>query len=106
MPEPSRRSSSVWDETVIKGLLVITLAAKVVWLDVDPAVLRGGHEPDDGLALLQSFHSPELEVRGVSVVFGNSALEQGYPNGQEIVKRFGPKGLEVYNGAASRGAPP
>ena len=102
MPEPSRRSSSVWDETVIKGLLVITLAAKVVWLDVDPAVLRGGHEPDDGLALLQSFHSPELEVRGVSVVFGNSALEQGYPNGQEIVKRFGPKGLEVYNGAASR----
>ena len=88
---------------MIKGLLVAALAAKVVWLDVDPAVLRGGHEPDDGLALIQSFHSPELEVRGVSIVFGNSALEQGYPNGQEIVKRFGPKGVEVYKGAASRG---
>ena len=88
---------------MIKGLIVAALAAKVVWLDVDPAVLRGGHEPDDGLALVQSFHSPELEVRGVSVVFGNSALEQGYPNAQEIVKRFGPKGVAVYKGAASRG---
>ena len=45
---------------MIKGLLVAALAAKVVWLDVDPAVLRGGHEPDDGLALVQSFHSPEI----------------------------------------------
>ena len=88
---------------MIKALLVIALAAKVVWLDVDPAVLRGGNEPDDGLALLQSFHSPELEVRGVSVVFGNSPLEKGYPNGQEIVKRFGPEGLEIYKGAANRG---
>ncbi len=88
---------------MINALLVIALAAKVVWLDVDPAVLRGGNEPDDGLALLQSFHSPELEVRGVSVVFGNSPLEKGYPNGQEIVKRFGPEGLEIYKGAANRG---
>ena len=88
---------------MIKALLVMALAAKVVWLDVDPAVLRGGNEPDDGLALLQSFHSPELEVRGVSVVFGNSAIEKGYPNGQEIVRRFGPEGLEIYKGAANRG---
>ena len=65
--------------------------------------MRGGNEPDDGLALLQSFHSPELEVRGVSVVFGNSPLEKGYPNGQEIVKRFGPEGLEICKGAANRG---
>ncbi len=88
---------------MIKALLVIALAAKVVWLDVDPAVLRGGNEPDDGLALLQSFHSPELEVRGVSVVFGNSPIEKGFSNGQEIVKRFGPEGLKIYKGAANRG---
>ena len=83
------------------SLLALALAAKVVWMDVDPAVLRGGHEPDDGLALLQAFHSPELEVRGVSVVFGNSALEVGFPNGREITERYGPAGLRVYKGASS-----
>jgi len=69
------------------ALLPVLLAAKLVWMDVDPAVLPGGHEPDDGLALLQAFHSPELDVRGVSVVFGNSELEVGYPNAREIVNR-------------------
>jgi inosine-uridine nucleoside N-ribohydrolase len=72
-----------------------------VWMDVDPAVMRGGHEPDDGLALLQAFHSKELEVKGVSVVFGNSPLDTGYPIGEEIVKRFGPPGLHAFRGAAS-----
>ena len=51
------------------ALFLVALAARVVWMDVDPAVLRGGNEPDDGLALLQAFHSSELEIRGVSVVF-------------------------------------
>jgi pyrimidine-specific ribonucleoside hydrolase len=73
----------------------------VVWMDVDPAVMRGGHEPDDGLALVQAFHSPELLIEGVSVVFGNSPLDQGYPIGQEITERYGPDGLAVFSGAAS-----
>jgi pyrimidine-specific ribonucleoside hydrolase len=72
-----------------------------VWLDVDPAVMRGGHEPDDGLALLQAFHSKELAIRGVSVVFGNSPLGTGYPIAREIARRFGSEGLEVFAGAAS-----
>ncbi|MCI0390199.1 MAG: hypothetical protein MOB07_15725, partial [Acidobacteria bacterium] len=41
-----------------------------VWIDTDPSVAPGGHEVDDGFALIQAFHSPELEIRGVSVVFG------------------------------------
>lgn len=76
-------------------------AAIPVWMDVDPAVMRGGHEPDDGLALLQAFHSPELAVRGVSVVFGNSPLDTGFPIGREIVERFGPEGITAQRGAAS-----
>ena len=84
------------------AVFLVALAARIVWMDVDPAVLRGGHEPDDGLALLEAFHSPELEVRGVSVVFGNSPVDVGYPNAREIVERFGPEGLRVYKGAASR----
>jgi pyrimidine-specific ribonucleoside hydrolase len=82
-------------------MLPVLLFAIPVWMDVDPAVMRGGHEPDDGLALLQALHSEELEVRGVSVVFGNSPLETGFPIAREIARRFGPKELGVYRGAAS-----
>jgi pyrimidine-specific ribonucleoside hydrolase len=71
-----------------------------VWIDTDPSVAPGGHEVDDGFALIQAFHSPEVEVRGVSVVFGNAPLETAYPIGREIVRRFGPPGLEAVRGAA------
>ncbi len=73
-----------------------------VWIDTDPSVAPGGREVDDGLALIQAFHSEELDIRGVSVVFGNAPLEEAFPIGQGIVQRFGPAGLEVYSGAASR----
>jgi inosine-uridine nucleoside N-ribohydrolase len=72
-----------------------------VWIDTDPSVERGGHEVDDGFALLQEFHSPELEIQGVSIVFGNAPLTKTWPIGTEIVEKFGPKGLHVYRGAAS-----
>ena len=39
-----------------------------VWMDVDPAAGLEGKDVDDALALIQAFHSPELDVRGVSVV--------------------------------------
>ena len=75
--------------------------ARPVWLDVDPAVMRGGHEPDDGIAMALAFASPEVRVVGVSVVFGNAPLERGFPIARELAARFGPPGLEVHRGAAS-----
>ena len=75
--------------------------ATPVWIDTDPSVQRGGHEVDDGLALIQAFHSPELVVRGVSVVFGNSPLDAALPIGQRLVRDFGPPGLPVLGGAAN-----
>jgi inosine-uridine nucleoside N-ribohydrolase len=72
-----------------------------VWIDTDPSVERGGHEVDDGFALLQAFHSPELQIQGVSIVFGNASLPKAWQIGTEIVEKFGPKGLGVYRGAAS-----
>jgi pyrimidine-specific ribonucleoside hydrolase len=71
-----------------------------VWIDTDPSVERGGHEVDDGFALIQAFHSPELDIRGVSVVFGNADLPKAWQIGKEIVERFGPAGLRVYRGAS------
>ncbi|MBX3413217.1 MAG: nucleoside hydrolase [Pirellulales bacterium] len=70
-----------------------------VWLDVDTAT--GFGDVDDGLMVIQAFHSPEVRIRGISVVFGNTTLERAVPIAREIVERFGPEGLSVQAGAAS-----
>jgi pyrimidine-specific ribonucleoside hydrolase len=72
----------------------------VVWIDTDPSVQRGVHEVDDGFALVQAFHSPELQIRGISIVFGNAPLVTALPIGREIVQRFGPADMPVFSGAA------
>ena len=71
-----------------------------VWLDVDVAAGLPDRDVDDALALIQAFHSPELEVRGVSAVYGNAPLLDGLPIAREVVEKFGPKGLVVHSGAA------
>ncbi len=73
-----------------------------VWIDTDPAIGIPDCDVDDGLALIQAFHSPELRIRGVSAVFGNAPLRQAYPLAQEVCDLFGPKGLPVFRGAASK----
>lgn len=78
-----------------------TQAKIPVWIDTDPSVARGRHEVDDGFALIQAFHSPELEIQGVSIVFGNAPLATTWPIGVDIVSRFGPPGLRAYKGASS-----
>ena len=81
--------------------MVYVHAATPVWIDTDPSVAPGGHEVDDGLALLQAFHSPELRIVGISAVFGNAPLDRAFPIAKHIVDELGPKSLSVYAGAAS-----
>lgn len=75
-------------------------APAAVWIDTDPAVGEPDRDVDDGLALVQAFHSPELDIRGVSVVFGNAELDRGLPIARRLVAEFGPRGLQVFEGAA------
>jgi pyrimidine-specific ribonucleoside hydrolase len=82
------------------GLPATARAQKLVWIDTDPSVAPGGREVDDGIALLQAFASPELDIRGVSIVFGNTDLATAARIGKEIVGRFGPKSLSVFAGAS------
>ncbi|MEX0675897.1 MAG: nucleoside hydrolase [Pirellulales bacterium] len=72
-----------------------------VWLDVDTATGIG--DVDDGLMLIQSFHSPEVRIRGISVVFGNAPLKLALPIARDIAARFGPPGMVPLPGAASAG---
>lgn len=70
-----------------------------VWLDVDTATGLG--DVDDGLMLIQGFHSPEVNVRGISVVFGNAPLVPALAIARRITSKFGPQDLTPARGAAS-----
>jgi inosine-uridine nucleoside N-ribohydrolase len=74
-----------------------------VWIDTDPAIGEPERDVDDGLALVQAFHSPELDIRGVSVVFGNAELVRGLPIARRLVRNYGPPRLRVFGGAAKAG---
>lgn len=71
-----------------------------VWIDCDPAFGAPGKDVDDGLALIQAIHSPELRIHGVSVVFGNVPQEHGMRIASRLLGQFGPEGLPLYPGAS------
>src|SRR5262245_58666785 len=89
---------------LVAAVLTMAQAAPsrvAVWIDTDPAIGEPERDVDDGLALVQAFHSPELDIRGVSVVFGNAPLDRGLPIAQRLVHDFGPHALKVFGGAAA-----
>jgi len=91
---------------LLTGALLLALHADAqtrtapVWIDTDPAVGVPGRDVDDGFALIQAFRSPELEIRGVSVVFGNASLEQGLPIARRLVADHAMPNIAVTGGAA------
>lgn len=72
-----------------------------VWIDTDTAIGVPGADVDDGLALIQAFHSPELQVRGISSVYGNAPLSDTDRLAREVSARFGHRDLGVARGAAN-----
>ena len=74
-----------------------------VWIDTDPAMTSGNGEVDDGFALLQALRSPELDVVGISAVFGNTGLTDTYAMAQEITSRAGREDIPVYKGHGAEG---
>lgn len=78
---------------------------KKVWVDADLAI--GIQNPnglygdvDDGFALMHLLLAKNVEVLGISTVFGNTDLEHAYELGLEIRDAFAPSSLGVYKGAA------
>jgi len=49
-------------------------------IDTDPGI-------DDCLAILLALNSPELEVRGISISYGNTVVENAYRNAVEIIRK-------------------
>lgn len=74
---------------------------KRVWVDADVACgVSGRIDPDDCFALVYLQSRSDIEIVGVSTVFGNAPLEQTDRVAREIVAGAVP----VYRGAASPGA--
>ena len=83
-------------------------AATTVWIDTDPAIGAPWREVDDAFALVLAFHSPEIEIAGISTTYGNAALARTSAVARELVRRFGAAAQlterDVYPGARSASA--
>ena len=64
-----------------------------ILFDTDPGV-------DDAMALLFALHSPELEVVGVTTVYGNAQVEQTTFNALRVLEVAGRTDIPVASGAA------
>jgi len=62
-------------------------------IDTDPGI-------DDALAILLALASKELELEGLTVVFGNVEVEQGVRNALKILEIAGREDIPVFQGAA------
>jgi pyrimidine-specific ribonucleoside hydrolase len=67
-------------------------AGRPIVLDVDPGI-------DDAIAILLAVRSPELDVRAVTVVFGNVELDLGATNALKILELAGRTDIPVARGA-------
>ena len=68
-----------------------TVPQRVI-IDTDPGV-------DDSMAILFAFSSPELQVEGLSTVFGNTGTEITTQNGLRLVELAGRPDVPVAPGA-------
>jgi uridine nucleosidase len=65
---------------------------KKIIIDTDPGV-------DDSMAILFAFNSPELEIVGLTSIFGNVHTGQGTQNALRLVEFAGHPGVPVAHGA-------
>lgn len=72
-----------------------------VWIDTDAACNGGNADPDDCLAMLILLRSPEVEVVGVSTVFGNAPLPVVDQTTRELVRQMGGSTRLVYIGSST-----
>lgn len=74
---------------------------RAVWLDISPAIGDPPRDPGDALALLQTRGAGQLDLRGVSITFGNVPLVRGYPAAVELLERLETGLLRPWRGPSS-----
>lgn len=78
---------------------------KNVWIDADVAVgmerygREGYSDVDDGYAILQLFKAENIDVKGMSAVFGNTRIDDAYRLSQKMTNEFATYEIPVFKGA-------
>ncbi|ADV48871.1 Inosine/uridine-preferring nucleoside hydrolase [Cellulophaga algicola DSM 14237] len=78
---------------------------KKVWIDADLAVgmkninRPGYSDVDDGYAVLQLLNADNIEIIGMSTVFGNNSIENAFTIGNYINTEFIDQKIPVFKGA-------
>ena len=67
-------------------------------LDTDPAMGYPFHDVDDGLAMGIALNSPELEIMGVTTIYGNHTQKKTYAKALEIMAEA-KSSIPVFRGA-------
>lgn len=75
---------------------------KKVIFDCDNTMGVRGCDVDDGLALLYLLGRPEIELLGLTTVYGNSGIEVVYPNTVRMMQEIGMDKIPVMKGCGSR----
>ena len=73
---------------------------KRIIVDTDPNMWVPRRDIDDALALLFLMASPEVEIQGITVNFGNVSAPVGYRAARELLDRVGVS-TPLYRGAES-----
>jgi inosine-uridine nucleoside N-ribohydrolase len=63
--------------------------AETVWIDTDVSLGSPIREVDDAFALVLAFHSPEIQITGLSTTYGNAPLRQTTRVARDLVRRLG-----------------
>jgi inosine-uridine nucleoside N-ribohydrolase len=79
--------------------------ATTVWIDTDVSIGSPIREVDDAFALVLAFHSPEVQIAGVSTTYGNAPLGHTTRAARDLVPQFGrPANLTVEHIFAGAGS--
>jgi inosine-uridine nucleoside N-ribohydrolase len=71
-----------------------------VFVDTDLTLGTPRAEIDDGAALIMLLRSPEVEVIGISTVFGNATVDLTYANTLRLLNALDQSNIQVSRGAA------
>jgi len=72
-----------------------------VWIDTDAACNGANADPDDCLAMLVLMNAPDLEIVGISTVFGNAPLSIVDRTTRDLVGRVaGSSNIPVHSGSS------
>ena len=87
-------------ESIAAPLFPLGSSPLPIMIDADPAMMiRGGLDIDDDLAILFALGSPELEVRGITITYGNTSVGKALQDARRLLSRAGRKDIPLRKGA-------